>query len=361
MEYTPNTAIDDLEKYLKKYGFQLSEKARFLFIEFEKRGYQSDRDLYPYIVMPVFLKHLHRLRSLMLRKGGDPDDAIEIFEHEQKTLTNEDPYAHELGTYSCSKWRGGYRQQLADITMSVTRRNERTEILPLDILEGYLESHDETFPPTENSGWTDEALKVPYNTLSHIHGRYISALWVKFDDIREELELQLPSAVRKAPIDAAPGHLKPFVMSFLADHPDFRRNCFLIMPFHETEFHKSVHAILKEYLASQNINLHRADDKAYSSDLFSNIEAYIYGCKFAISIHDRVLNEQHNPNVSLEVGYMLGQKKEVCLLKERTVQQLPSDLHGKLYVEFDGFNIQSSVEDSLSKWLSDRNMLQAHS
>lgn len=209
----------------------------------------------------------------------------------------------------------------------------------------------------DNGQWTDEALHVPYNTLSHIHGRFEKSLWIKFEEIREELSLGDPISAKQAPIDSAPAYLKPSVMAFLSENPDYRKNCFLIMPFTETDFHKSVHTELKKILSMLGLKLHRADDKEYTNDVFTNIETYIYGCKFGISIYERILSDSHNPNVTLEVGYLLGQKKEVCLLKEKTVQRLPSDLQGRLYVEFDAFNIGGSLEEKLHKWLVDKRIV----
>jgi hypothetical protein len=175
-----------------------------------------------------------------------------------------------------------------------------------------------------------------------------------------ELTANSLHAGRKIPLELAPIRLKPSVLKFLGDYPDYHRNCFLIMPFATTPLHNEVHKQLRELLAKENINLLRADDKYYTDDVLSNIETYIYGCKFAVAVHERVLKDEHNANVALEIGYFMGLKKSVCLLKEKTVKALTSDLQGRLYVEFDSFDIRKSLEQSLKKWLNDKRLIYPH-
>jgi len=356
---TPQQNIKDFDDYASSLGFRLSTNAREMVLSWENLAAQVDVDLEYYVVLQTFLLNLPLLKSLMLRKNADPDGAIAILQRDVKTHGDDDKYA-DGGTYSESKFRGGYRAELADYSISAARRHGRSEILPLDFLEGYLDAHDETFPPLDNSSWTDEALHVTFNTLAHIRGKFHPSLWVRFDDIRSELGLQTADAARKEPLDAAPPHLKHAVLSLLSDHPNYRNNCFLIMPFRETPVHKKIHQILKSFLAEQGINLFRADDCNYSEDVLGNIEAYMYGCRFAISVHERVLSDNPNPNVAFEIGYMLGLKKDVCLLKERTVTSLPSDLNGRLYVQFDSLDLEVSLRESVDRWLKNKNLIVIH-
>src|SRR5690606_12093358 len=99
------------------------------------------------------------------------------------------------------------------------------------------------------------------------------------------------------------------------------------------------------------------DDKEYSDDLFSNIKTYMYGSDFGIAVVERVENNEFNPNVSLEIGYMMGLNKNVCLLKDKTLRSLQSDLVGKVYRPFDTQNIKESVKSQLEKWLEDKGFI----
>jgi hypothetical protein len=110
-------------------------------------------------------------------------------------------------------------------------------------------------------------------------------------------------------------------------------------------------------MQSYGFNLLRADDHVYSEDLLTNVQAYIYGCRFAVAVFERIESDNFNPNVSLEVGYFLGLRKPVCLLKERTLPRLPSDLVGRLYVEFDGQDPEASVTAAVERWLRERALI----
>jgi len=357
---TPQLYLEDFEGYVSSFGFRLSEGARDIALVWERLGQQCNLSPGYYVVLQAFFLRLAALRSLMVRKNADPDEAIAILQADVKAHAGDDAYSLGDDLYSDTDYRGGYRAQIADYSIAAARRHGRSEILPLDLLEGYLDAHDEIYPPIENAQWTDEALHVTFNTLSHIRGRFHASMWLKFEEIRRELGLQTADAARKEPVDAAPPHLKHAVLSLLSEHPNYRSNCFLIMPFRETQTHRQIHQILRAFFSEQGLNLLRADDRIYSEDVLGNIAAYLYGCRFAVAVHERVLSDDPNPNVSLEIGYMLGLKKDVCLLKERTVKSLPSDLSGRLYVQFDSQNLEISLRENVGQWLKKKNLVLTH-
>jgi hypothetical protein len=82
----------------------------------------------------------------------------------------------------------------------------------------------------------------------------------------------------------------------------------------------------------------------------------MHGCGFGIAIFDRIEEEEFSPNVSLEVGYMMALGKDVCLLKDKTLETLHADLLGKLYKPFDPQNAEGTIPNQLSKWLSDKGL-----
>lgn len=68
-------------------------------------------------------------------------------------------------------------------------------------------------------------------------------------------------------------------------------------------------------------------------------------CDLGVAVFEQLVEPDFNPNVSLEVGYMLAQKKKLLLLKERSLPRLSSDLVGHLYKEFDaGERYKSCLE-----------------
>ena len=109
-----------------------------------------------------------------------------------------------------------------------------------------------------------------------------------------------------------------------------------------------------------------------SDFIWDNIQVFIHGCDFGIGIYadDSILfgvdsenqTKEHveysrririNPNLSQEVGYMLALQKKVCILKHRNLEKIPSDLAGKIYVEFTA----ESLEEDLTNWLKNKQII----
>jgi len=346
--------IKDLIGYVKSKNMDISDEALEIFIKAESIGKLLNIDLYYQVYLMALIEEYKPLRGVMLRSGKSPEAAFDFLNKKAEENGYDDYEGSPL--YSDEGFRGSCKAIFIDSVLAVTTRNKRIKILNQDLLEGLLELQDEESPPIENGSWADEKLHVPFNTLSHINGTYCENLWIKFEDIRDELAILRPDIARAVPLDIAPHHVKGALLSFFADNPDFYKNVFLIMPFRETPFHKEIVTSLRGCLEELGYKPLRADDKPYSEDVLSNIEAYIHGSRFCIAVHERMLSDDHNPNVALEIGYVLGMKKKVCLLKEKTVKALPSDLQGRIYVEFNASNIKDSITQSIKRWISNNGM-----
>ena len=151
--------------------------------------------------------------------------------------------------------------------------------------------------------------------------------------------------------------LAKFIGAFRKDYPIPQKTAFLMMKFDDTKEHSRIVSVIKETLKIHNIIGLRADDKQYSDDLFSNVRTYMHCCDFGIAIFERLTKEDFNPNVSLEVGYMMGLGKPVCLLKDRTLNNLHTDLTGKLYKAFDTHDVENTLPEQLEKWLKDKEII----
>lgn len=154
-----------------------------------------------------------------------------------------------------------------------------------------------------------------------------------------------------------PIEIKESIEKFWIDYPEPDNIAFIIMEFGTTDVHNKIVSTIKAELKKYNLIGLRADDKQYHDDLFFNVLTYIYGCGFGIAVYERIEDEIFNPNIALEVGYMMGLKKPVCLLKERTLKVLHSDLVGKLYKIFDSFKPESTIPSEISKWLLDKEII----
>jgi hypothetical protein len=113
------------------------------------------------------------------------------------------------------------------------------------------------------------------------------------------------------------------------DHPDPTKAAFIMMRFGSAKAHGAIVEAITNALGVHGIAALRADSKEYHSDTWWNIVTYMHGCGFGIAVFERLEQEEFNPNVSLEVGYTMALGKEVCLLKDRTMRAMPSDLMGK--------------------------------
>lgn len=152
--------------------------------------------------------------------------------------------------------------------------------------------------------------------------------------------------------------LQPFLDAFQFEHPDTAKTAFVMMRFSDTPLQRQAFEAVRDACAKFGITALRADHRAYAEDLFPNIRTYMHGCAFGIAIFERIQRDDFNPNVSLEVGYMLALGKPVCLLKDRTLDSLHTDLIGRLYESFDPQSPATSIPPVLEKWLRDRQIIE---
>lgn len=131
---------------------------------------------------------------------------------------------------------------------------------------------------------------------------------------------------------------------------------FLMMRFGNTPAHTAIAAAVREIGVQHGIRIVRADDKEYHPDLFYNVMTYMHGSLFGVAVFERLEQEEFNPNVSLEVGYMVGLRKEVCLLKDQTLRLLQADLIGRLDRQFDPQD-PSTIGPVFESWLQDKTFI----
>ncbi len=153
-----------------------------------------------------------------------------------------------------------------------------------------------------------------------------------------------------------PPELLPYIDEFRKQCPDPRKSAFIMMQFGEGKRYQEIASAIRESLAIHDIIALRADDRTYAEFLMANVRTYMHGCGFGVAVFERIESETHNPNVALEVGYMLALGKRVCLLKDRTLRQLPTDMIGSLYSEFSIDDVAASIHLALDRWLRQRGL-----
>lgn len=149
------------------------------------------------------------------------------------------------------------------------------------------------------------------------------------------------------------------IQKFKQDFRPGTKTAFVIMQFGSNVLRTKIFECIKTTLAGHDIVALRADSKEYMDDLFANIKVYLHSCDFGISVFDRITEDDFNPNVTLEVGFMFGLGKDVLLLKDQTLKTLSTDLTGKLYKEFDINNIGTTLPKHIEKWLGDKGYLES--
>lgn len=147
-------------------------------------------------------------------------------------------------------------------------------------------------------------------------------------------------------------HLEPYLRKFLEDHPEPSRNVFIMMRFSDSPQMREIHEAIVAGLAEHGLNAVRADDRDYTGEVWSNIEVYLTGCQYGIAVFEDIEKRDFNPNVSLELGYLMGRAKRSLLLKEKRLPNMPSDVVHRLYKEFDGFDIGNSIKREIGIWIT---------
>jgi hypothetical protein len=188
--------------------------------------------------------------------------------------------------------------------------------------------------------------KITEEKVKELASQYINAI---LESMKQKTEKISDDAI------AIPEIAKE-IESFNADYKG-KKTAFIIMQFSKTKAHDKIVKTIKETLKKHNIIGLRADDKEYADDLFANIKTYMHCCDFGIGVFERIVEDNFNPNVSIEVGYVMGLRKKVCLLKDQTLKDLPTDLMGKLYKPFDPQDIENTLPDQLEKWLKDKGVI----
>jgi hypothetical protein len=147
------------------------------------------------------------------------------------------------------------------------------------------------------------------------------------------------------------------VETFRSDYPNVEKTCFIMMQFSGTPAHIAIENEIKRTLIKYGFTGLLASDKQFHDELYPNIQTYMHCCGFGIAVFERIETNDFNPNVSLEVGYMLGLKKRVLLLKEKTLKALHADLVGKLYKPFDVQDPAKSIPPQIEQWMEDKGLI----
>jgi hypothetical protein len=156
--------------------------------------------------------------------------------------------------------------------------------------------------------------------------------------------------------ESYPIEIQESLKTFRTDFPDPKKVSFIMMQFGDTEEYTNILISVRKTLVENGLSGVRADDKAYHDDKLYNILTYLHGCGSGVAVFETITDQSFNPNVSLEAGYLMGLHKPICLLKEKSLETLPSDLVGRLYQEFNIEQCDISISNVLKNWLDDKGL-----
>ena len=141
---------------------------------------------------------------------------------------------------------------------------------------------------------------------------------------------------------------------FFEDHPNYESNVFIMTRFQKgNRLLESLDSELRSVLRGHGLDPVRADDKMYLTDrnLWNNVCLYMIACNQGIAILEDRIEDELNPNVALEYGFMRALNKPALLLKDVAFRNLRADIMGTLWEEFDITDIQGTIRAPVEKWL----------
>jgi hypothetical protein len=165
-------------------------------------------------------------------------------------------------------------------------------------------------------------------------------------------------AVIPPEMGAPPGLLNA-LGTFLSQHP-FDLNVFGMTRFPDEERTDDIDPVApaldvaREVCAEHGLEFHLASDRAMDDDLWTNIAAHMWASKYGIAFFEDLADPKRgiNYNLSIEVGGMLVTGRRCALLKDESIERMPTDLVGKIYKPVN-LAKPSTVEKALHRWIRD--------
>lgn len=119
---------------------------------------------------------------------------------------------------------------------------------------------------------------------------------------------------------------------------------FVGMPFNEEQLDEIYQKSIIPAVEAVHFKIWRADDELNPIDMFCKICQKIQAAKYCIFVLTTL-----NPNVIFELGIALGLAKR-CILMKSEDTEIPSNLKGIQYIEYDGNN--NRLKDDIHKYFS---------
>jgi len=261
---------------------------------------------------------------------------------------------------------GGYGEQTLVLTHVAELQSTRRSASPADVRRTFVELR---LPPPSNVSHYLGRLSQQHLVMQPVRGRWavtpvgierITGLMASIDetalrhlgqDAAEPVFGDAPHHL--LPPELAPGAFQAGIGRFLRGHP-FDRNvlCMSRFPRAQDDPIGTAIDVSRATCAEGGLEMHLASDRVVEDLLFGNVAAAMWASRFGIAIlEDRVV-EGLNYNVALEVGAMLAMGRRCLLLKDVTVERLPTDLVGHVYQPTD-LDDPATIATTVSHWITE--------
>lgn len=158
------------------------------------------------------------------------------------------------------------------------------------------------------------------------------------------------------PVHLAPPALVRPLQSFLADHP-FDANVFGMTRFPDAKAGTAdpvgrALAIVREVCAESGLEFHLASDRAIVDDLWDNVTAHMWACRYGVAFFEDRVDRGLNHNLLIEIGAMIMSGRRCALLKDGSIEKLPTDFVGMIYKSVD-LSADDTVAQVVRSWIED--------
>lgn len=134
-----------------------------------------------------------------------------------------------------------------------------------------------------------------------------------------------------------------------------RKIGFLIRKFEERDDRNRLVNTVRETFRQKGFPIIDADEKTLHPETWGNIREFLDHCSFGVVIIDNLspYTTGFNPNVFLEIGYLLALKKNIFILIQNSLAQtLPTDIKPFIYTSFDSQDIETILlRNKIIRWI----------
>jgi hypothetical protein len=143
---------------------------------------------------------------------------------------------------------------------------------------------------------------------------------------------------------------------FLAEHP-FETNVFGMTRFPDDmedtpDPVAPALEVARDVCRAHGLEFHLASDRAIHDDLWTNVAGHMWASRYGVAFFEDRRDRGVNYNLTIEVGAMLMTGRRCALLKDVSIERMPTDLVGLIYKVVD-LDAVASVSDAIHRWIRD--------